>query len=359
MTESADTWPRAYMTLDEQVNAAPIAATQEMPGDLADMLTQHSGPFVSSAPKPRMDFATERVPGVPDMWRVVGSRGDEEIRTTIAGDEMGAVTPEEIRRLRVDQVPITEGFRPPWAPLEYVPPLTPFRKGDHIFLEPRAHEEPNRLSYPARCFGYVRTNIEEGSGVLVGPNLMLTASHVAPWNTSPWFMEFVPALRQGGSPARPFGSSYVQKVWGIPNTSTTEVTGYDYVICKLYNPLGNALGWLGSIWWSDEDEYYRRRYNSSGYPFAYGQRPAVELDMGIRDIDGDDPGLEIEFALRGDLGSGWSGGPLWLPREANDTKVVGVLSGYETDVFDPTRHVFAGGRHMVDLVKYGLANWPA
>ena len=58
----------------------------------------------------------------------------------------------------------------------------------------------------------------------------------------------------------------------------------------------------------NEDEYYRRSCLASGYPGHCGQRPAVELDLGIRDIDNDSPGLELETVNRPDLQPGWSGG---------------------------------------------------
>jgi hypothetical protein len=100
-------------------------------------------------------------------------------------------------------------------------------------------------------------------------------------------------------------------------------------------------------------------YNSSGYPGHFQERMAIELDMGLRDIDNDDPGLELEFALRADLTEGWSGGPLWLPNEGPGPRVMGIASGYETDVLDPERFVFVGGKGMVDLVREGAATWPA
>jgi hypothetical protein len=37
--------------------------------------------------------------------------------------------------------------------------------------------------------------------------------------------------------------------------------------------------------------------------------------------------------------------------------VVGVLSGSEKDELDPRRAVFAGGSGMMDLIRFGLANW--
>ena len=348
--------PRAYMTLDELANAAPIPATQDMPAEMREMLSRHSGMYVRSESKPKMEFATEKVPGVPGMWQVLDSPHDEELRRTIPGKEQIELNAEDAAAAKED-ASNTDGYRPPWVPLEYMPRLAPFRVSDHVFLEPRV-QEAERLPYPWRTIGIVfGSNGMQGSGVLVGPNLMLTAGHVAPWGSGPWSMEFVPAFR--GAPGepnpRPFGSSFVETYRGF-NTAP-EVSGKDYVICKLYNPLGNALGWLGRIWFDNEDEYYSRRYNSSGYPGSFGTRPAVEFDMGIRDIDSDSPGIELEFATRPDLGPGWSGGPLWLPMPSGLPAVVGVLSGTEKDEFDPRRLVFAGGRAMVDLINFGLSNW--
>jgi len=34
-----------------------------------------------------------------------------------------------------------------------------------------------------------------------------------------------------------------------------------------------------------------------------------------------------------------------------------VKSGYEVDGWDLVRGVFAGGRPMMEIVKYGWANW--
>lgn len=245
----------------------------------------------------------------------------------------------------------TDGYCPPWATLAEPTVVDTFSANGETFFEPRVHEEPNPLLYPMCTVGIVfNSNGKRGSGVLVGRNLLLTAGHVAPWGASPWSMEFVPAYRNGN---RPYGSSFVQAYHGY--NTRPEVSGHDYVICKLYNPLGDALGWMGTQSFASEDDYYNRRYVSSGYPGSYGERPAVELDMGIRDIDNDNPGRELEFALRADLGRGWSGGPLWM-HTANPS-AVGVLSGQEKDGLDPTRLVYAAGSAMVDLVKYGQANW--
>ncbi|BAD56876.1 hypothetical protein NFA_20300 [Nocardia farcinica IFM 10152] len=272
----------------------------------------------------------------------------KELVHAIPGQEQHALNPAEAPA-RGDAV--TAPYCPPWATYAEPTVAETFSLDGQTFYEPLVHEEPNPMLYPMCTVGIVfNSNGKRGSGVLVGPNLLLTAGHVAPWGASNWSMEFIPAFRNGD---RPFGSSFVQSYWGY-NPGGDVPTGYDYVICKLYNPLGNALGWMGSQSWGDEDEYYNRRYVSSGYPGSYGQRPAVELDMGIRDIDNDSPGKELEFALRADLGPGWSGGPLWV-HTANPF-VVGVCSGQEKDGLDPTRLVFAGGKGMVDVVRHGLTD---
>ncbi|RDV10451.1 hypothetical protein DXK94_07875 [Arthrobacter sp. RT-1] len=277
----------------------------------------------------------------------------EDVKTllrVIPGQEQIELTPPESFP-SAEQT--TEPYCPPWATVTEPSSDETFEVEGQTFVAPRVHEEPNPMLYPMCTVGIVfNSNGKRGSGVLVGPNLLLTAGHVAPWGAANWNMEFVPAYRNG---SRPFGSSFVQTYHGY-NTNRS-VTGYDYIICRLYNPLGRALGWMGAASFGNENDYYNKRFVSSGYPGSYGERPAVELDMGVRDIDNDSPGKELEFALRADLGPGWSGGPLW--QHTANPYVVGVLSGQEKDGLDPTRLVYSAGSALVDLVRHGQANWPA
>jgi V8-like Glu-specific endopeptidase len=95
-----------------------------------------------------------------------------------------------------------------------------------------------------------------GSGVLIGPRLLLTASHAVPWDTSNWSVRFAPAYRNGNDPR--FGHAYVDEWRGVRNVN--DVTGLDYVICKLNWRIGDRTGWLGS-WWSGSKSFY---YGGSG-----------------------------------------------------------------------------------------------
>ena len=68
--------------------------------------------------------------------------------------------------------------------------------------------------YPYSTMGKVFTHggsgfnlIDQGSGVMVGPNIVLTSAHLVPWEIDPWGMYFVPAFRAG---TEPFGGSWVK-----------------------------------------------------------------------------------------------------------------------------------------------------
>ena len=121
---------------------------------------------------------------------------------------------ESSRRVhRADALDIAS-FRPDWAEMQRVPPLTVVTSRDRLEHRARAKalspvtvtlaDEAMRFTYPWCTIGRVRSGympnfdvaIHNGTGVLVGANLMLTASHLAPWAHGPegWWMEFTPAF---------------------------------------------------------------------------------------------------------------------------------------------------------------------
>jgi hypothetical protein len=266
----------------------------------------------------------------------------------------------------------SDAHRPRWVDLDHLPRLRPhrfkvppFERGGRVSGRPEEvgfhtmMQESLTFSWPWRTIGKVLHGSASdftkptgwGTGVLVGPNLMLTASHVAEWDGG--WMHFFPGFRDGNGDPR-FGDSFVQRIRGIRAGSSP--TGYDYVICKLAKPLGQSVGWMGTQWWGDEDRYYDGTWFLNGFPgdFANGDRLAVEYPLDIDDIDNDDPGLELEtdFFVTG----GWSGGPLWgwMP---DGPHVIGITSGWEADGWDPVRSVIAGGAHLVELTQFGWDNW--
>jgi len=351
----------------------PIRATESMPHEMREMLRSDPGLYVRADHKSRISVTETPI---DRYWTRVSLRdGESPLLTGLPGASQ--LFEPKLNGIASVRHLTTDPNRPAWLDQEYMPGLVPFKLSraaggvtGRSYVQPMTLrsadervDEALRFVYPWCTMGQVLvgynlgTELWSGSGVLVGRNLLLTASHIAPWNRGPgqWWMRFVPGRRINDEP---HGSSYVESFYGTySDVNDFEASGTDYVICKLYTPLGNALGWMGSRSFGSESDYKSRRFISVGYPGYFGDKPAVDFDIDIDDIDSDSPGLELETTYPGSPeGPGWSGGPLWM-WENEKPYVVGILSGDEKDEFDPRRNVWGGGGLLVDRVKYGIANW--
>jgi V8-like Glu-specific endopeptidase len=217
-------------------------------------------------------------------------------------------------------------------------------------------------SYPWRCIGKIfASDGFVGSGALVAHNIVVTAGHMVPataWGGGSWWMRFVPAYYDGASLLGSGVQSYVSnaKGWAVSGSPT----GYDWAILKLYNPIGDSLGWFGYNGYSSdwEDDPY---WTVVGYPgdVAGGQRPSWQSGISVFDDDSDSHGgLELEH--RGDINPGNSGGPMfaWW---SGDPRLIGVVSGWEEDYIFPFSfelgNVTAGGSGFTSLIAWGRSNW--
>lgn len=342
------------MSLEEMIEAEPLPATEAPPPDLAPdrqpLLT------VESKQEPELELRTERLPDADgeDLWGVEVLSSGAPVLPGVGGQRLKRIPPSELEPSGKDR---SDSYRPPWLEGQFFPRVAP-----RAVSAPGVVEQLSK-AWPwctiGKLWGGYSDNpyYETGSGVLVGRDLVLTASHLVPWEAGPggWWMSFIPAFRKKaiGSPLGSgidplFGASRVVSCRGV--LVGTNVNAFDCAICRLAVPLGDRCGWMGSQSFGDEDDYYGRTWMSSGYPdsFLKAFRPAVRFEVGIRDIDSEGRGREIEtvdFAS-----SGWSGGPLWGFIDGH-ARAIGIASGLEADGFDPLRSVFAGGGHMVDLVR--------
>jgi len=362
-------------SIDELANAAPIEATGEMPPQpkVESVFTVHSSE--------RPELEVKQVSR--DRWSVYIRSPSSYIQLGLPVDSVEKIDAKELYR-SAEKISVHEGYHPPWLRRQYLPRIIPrrapvcvqpFRDLD-FGIQAGLHEgqlttagllyaELAERNWPWCTVGQVSVNIPGqvgrlGSGVLVGPNLILTASHMVPWDaTGAWSMQFTPSYRATDPNPAPFGSSWVEHVRGHV-TEENDVNANDYVIAKLQTPLGNSVGWMGSQSFGNDDDYEGPSWMSVGYP-GYSGVPFWAPDIKIVDVVSSGDGRELET---GDfLMGGWSGGPL-IGFLGLDPKVLGIASGSETEFslgwihVTETHSVFAGGKHMVDLVKYGYANWP-
>lgn len=180
-------------------------------------------------------------------------------------------------------------------------------------------------SFPWSTCGRVDTGAGWGSGVMVGPRHVMTASHVVNWgsgNSAGW-LKFTPLYFDGSAP---FGSAYAIRTyfWLKADPSdgiNAKECAFDYVVCVLDSRLGNVTGWMGSRGYSTSwngGSYWAH----VGYPadMAGGQRPVYhgpgKMDSTFTSSTSGRSSYGIKH--KNDIWPGQSGGPFfgWWDGEA-------------------------------------------
>lgn len=318
----------------------------------------------AKAPEPRTTVHRDG-----DRWRI-----EFDISEAMLTRRNGLTVGNLSRPDRAKRIPRqNDGFMPTHAPVR-TRPLTeavatkPARlrgpKGDYtplVVFPGDARQLLTDSSWPWRLTGLVTTSDGDvGSGVLVGDRLMLTAHHLRPSNSiakGSWWMTFAPNFDSGNTPTAPFWSSFVSDLRHFDNESDTDfVVGHDFMLCRLYEPLGQQLGYLGSSF--DDDWRGMQVWQNIGYPVDVrsGSRPAVQFNQSMEDDYEDDDGQIME--TEASLNNGNSGGPFFSWFTDGNVRLCSVVSGFATFNGD-LDNALAGGDDMVHLIDWGRSNWPA
>jgi V8-like Glu-specific endopeptidase len=360
-------------TVDEMAQIGMLPKTAEIPAQVAEALGTQRLNIDGVGKAPRFGQADS----ADQTWELALPAGAQVGRAGRSGERLA-------RAEKVAGPAHTEPMRPDWSEQTFQPFAAsesfrhgPMRRHKGVQLEPYygVYGSDDRTvyypsTYPWRCIGRIFTWTNWaggggwdwwGSGVLVGPRHVLTAGHVCPWGSGSWAMKFVPSYWNGSPIAGSGAVSYASDYRGWDTDET--VAGNDYAVLRLYDPIGSWLGWMGTKSY-DSGWNGGNYWTLAGYPAAIagGERPSDQSGIPVLDTDGaDDNSVEIEH--HGDATGGDSGGPFfgfW-----NDGPyAVGVTSGgeriYGTPFgwWDEDNNIEAGGGGMVDLVRWGLNNWP-
>ena len=269
----------------------------------------------------------------PAEWgSLLESKGDGPGHEFPPRPEVVAVTPSDLAERTAD-VSAHDGYWPTDAPRSPTPELLrPEHRRRPVWRRPPGQKddmgEPAAVflpddrsviydtSFPWRTCGRVATPGGWGSGVMIGPRHMMTASHVVPWladGGSDW-ITFTPMQYDTSTP---FSSAYAirvyqwQRVNGADGIQSNEAA-FDYVVVVLSSNLGDSTGWMGSRGYSS-DWNGMVRWAHIGYPqdIGAGVRPVYTTNGVMDSTVSESSGGRDSFRImhRNDLVPGQSGGP--------------------------------------------------
>jgi V8-like Glu-specific endopeptidase len=202
-------------------------------------------------------------------------------------------------------------------------------------------------NYPWRCLVRITTPRGwSGSGVLIGPRHVLTASHCVDW--TPGWLQVDVMYTNSTSLASANGIfAYAESKVG-PGSIPDDESDEDYAVIVLDQPLGAQYGWLGSrtydSGWDDETS----AWHSIGYPQDWssnGELAAWQTNFFLNELGADYGSARLIRSQTFDNWPGQSGSPIFGFWE-DGPHVVGVVSGQ-----GPDYNYISGGSLLPSLIN--------
>ncbi len=269
---------------------------------------------------------------------------------------------------------VRTAFRPERAPRVWrdVPTGERLRKkGGSIFDADDRYLFDDR-SFPWRITGKVVTAGGWGSGTVIGPRHVLTASHVVDWRRDDHgrigWINFTPAYYDGRGP---WGTYYADTVayWiEAPGRLTDAQTAFDYAVLVFSERIGDVTGYAG--YRSYDDDWNDGAYwQSIGYPQerASGERPAFEAAGAVRAVSSHTMAGQTGYTMGHfkDFTPGQSGGPAWGWWDGEPwPRVVGVGSTIGDTIVKSTAsgttandNEYGGGPALSALIGWARQNF--
>lgn len=295
--------------------------------------------------------ATEAVPErLRALWSDLSSDRSPAVTRISKGD-------------REERPELAPAHRPAWVASVYKPRgagrvLRPRLTHRGIAVDPLTIWQPedrrvyNDTSYPWGCVCRITSGLGSGSGVLIGPCHVLTASHVVHWGGP---SETIEVHRFGGTVQ---ATARVTRRWAFTKLSEMGATTVDedYAVLVTDQRLGDRFGWMGcrtyDSGWDDENLWW-----NIGYPDDFGGLvPIFQRDKKL-DEDEWDYGSGRAMTTAADAMKGQSGGPMfgfW----ADGPYVVAVVSAEGVIFASGLENWCSGGNDLTRLVNHARATDP-
>ncbi|MCC8245925.1 trypsin-like serine peptidase [Saccharothrix luteola] len=322
-------------------------------------------------------------PEYPERWedlvrrprRQATARPPDEFRELFEGSPRHT---REVRRVdraqeswaRLGTDPV-ESYRPDWVEAAgkprraKVPPPPRVRHRGGAELEPLVIWHPddrktyNDHAFPWGCVCLITTAFgSRGSGVIIGPRHVLTASHVVEWSTDQ--AETIEVHRHGNGFRARTHATFAMAFTQIGDVGATTLDE-DYAVLVTEQRIGDAFGFLGtreydSGW--DDDHLWNTMGYAGDFPQGSGQGliPTFQQRVAL-DEDEFDLGSGRAMTTTADAMPRQSGSPMF-GTWGDQTQVVAVISATGQVFLSGTENWCSGGSDLNRLVRKARTDFP-